>query len=208
MARTSTRAGLLLLGAVLLLAACGEDDTAPAEPDDGQTPEDTALQDDAAEGALTVDLRNTADEPVGTVALSPDGGRTRVQVSVSGLEPGFHGFHLHENAECDPDAPDGPFTTAGGHLNPGATPHGEHAGDLPNLLVGSDGRAEMTVSTDRFTVEDLTGAFIIHAMADNHANIPERYLDGAQVDEETLATGDAGGRQACGVVGEAPPPGS
>jgi Cu-Zn family superoxide dismutase len=53
----------------------------------------------------------------------------------------------------------------------------------------------------------LTGqktAIIIHAGADNFANIPpERYqqVNGAPPpDQTTLATGDAGARVACGVI--------
>ncbi len=59
--------------------------------------------------------------------------------------------------------------------------------------------------TDGITMEDLTPgrAVIIHANADNFANIPNRYTlpDGAAVpDQTTLSTGDAGGRVACAVV--------
>jgi superoxide dismutase, Cu-Zn family len=70
--------------------------------------------------------------------------------------------------------------------------------------VMEDGSAEMSVLTDRATMDDLLAddgaAFIIHADPDNHAHIPERYAD--EPDEETLETGDAGDRLACGVVTE------
>ncbi len=45
---------------------------------------------------------------------------------------------------------------------------------------------------------------MIHADADNFGNIPTRYAlpDNAAVpDQQTLSTGDAGGRVACGVIG-------
>ncbi|GAB3187750.1 superoxide dismutase family protein [Nesterenkonia suensis] len=84
--------------------------------------------------------------------------------------------------------------------------HPNHAGDLPNLLVTENGTATLTVVTDRLTDELLTGgegaAVIIHSQPDNHGNIPERYAP-AGPDEDTLATGDAGTRIACGVI-EAP----
>jgi Cu-Zn family superoxide dismutase len=38
---------------------------------------------------------------------------------------------------------------------------------------------------------------MVHAGADNFANIPDRY---GEPDQTTLNTGDAGGRAACGVV--------
>ena len=60
----------------------------------------------------------------------------------------------------------------------------------------------MVVKTDRFKVTDLFGkdgtALIIHADPDNHGNIPDRYRP--DPDDSTLATGEAGGRIACGVI--------
>ena len=64
-------------------------------------------------------------------------------------------------------------------------------------------------TTDAFTAEDLLAgpktAIIIHEKADNFANIPpERYQQvngNPPPDETTLATGDAGKRVACGVIG-------
>jgi superoxide dismutase, Cu-Zn family len=65
-----------------------------------------------------------------------------------------------------------------------------------------------SVVTDRFRLADLFdadgSAIIIHVGADNLANIPARYVQAATgtpgPDAATLATGDAGGRFACGVV--------
>ncbi|MDN6844909.1 MAG: superoxide dismutase family protein, partial [Corynebacterium variabile] len=58
------------------------------------------------------------------------------------------------------------------------------------------------VSTDRVTKENLLdddgSALIIHESPDNYGNIPERYAEDGP-DEDSLKTGDAGGRQACGV---------
>jgi Cu-Zn family superoxide dismutase len=86
--------------------------------------------------------------------------------------------------------------------------HGQHAGDFPPLLVTSDGTAHATFRTDRFALADLFdsdgSALIVHANADNLANIPTRYHshteDKLGPDSATLATGDAGDRTACGVV--------
>ncbi len=144
------------------------------------------------------DLSNADGEVVANVSLSEQDGKLRVSVTARDLPPGFHGFHIHAVGECEP--PD--FTSAEGHLNPDGVDHADHAGDLPNLLVMEDGTVTMSVLTDRVTMDDLLAddgaAFIIHADPDNHAHIPERYAD--EPDEETLATGDAGDRLACGVV--------
>ncbi len=131
-----------------------------------------------------------------------------VTVSAWNLAPGFHGFHVHAVGVCDPDAPGGPFTSAGGHYNPGARTHGDHAGDLPSLLVMNDGRGYSRFLTDRFTTAELMdadgSAVIVHSGRDNFANIPTRYHSHTEntfgPDSATLATGDAGSRAACGVV--------
>jgi superoxide dismutase, Cu-Zn family len=120
-----------------------------------------------------------------------------VEVRVSNLSPGFHGFHLHTVGECIP-----PFTSAGGHFDLDAQTHRDHTGDLPVLLVNTDGTAKAKFRTDRFRIADLFdadgSAVIIHADPDNYANIPIRYV--VAPDATTLATGDAGARIVCGIV--------
>jgi Cu-Zn family superoxide dismutase len=82
------------------------------------------------------------------------------------------------------------------------------SGDLTSLQVRSDGSALLTTTTNAFTAQDLLGgektALIIHEGPDNFANIPSaRYQQtngAAPPDEETLSTGDAGKRVACGVI--------
>ncbi len=144
-------------------------------------------------------LRNTAGDTVGAVKLEQDGDLVKLKVQVDGsVAPGFHGFHIHTTGVCV-----APFTSAGGHYNPSAATHPNHAGDLPTLYVDADGQAEARFSTDRFALDDLLGAdgsaFILHAGRDNYANIPtDRYEP--DPDATTLATGDAGSRFACGVI--------
>lgn len=142
-------------------------------------------------------LRNADGVPVGQVKLTQeDDGTVLIRANVHGLPQGFHGFHVHGIGECTP-----PFTSAGGHLNLGGHSHPGHSADLPVLLVNEDGTGEMRVKTDRFELAQLFdadgSAFIIHALPDNYANIPQRY---GVPDEATLSTGDAGGRIACGVI--------
>jgi len=132
-----------------------------------------------------------------------------VRAVVSGLTPGFHGFHIHATGTCDPSIPAGqtsPFTSAGGHFNPTGATHGSHAGDQPVLLVNADGTATARFATDRFGVESLFdadgSAFIVHAAPDNYANIASRYSAAGVPgpDAATLTTGDAGARVFCGVI--------
>jgi Cu-Zn family superoxide dismutase len=128
-----------------------------------------------------------------------------VEVRLPADSSRFHGFHLHANG--DPSNGTGcvgpAFTSADGHWNPGGTGHGTHAGDLPPLILGPDGRSRARFTLPDVGADDLRGlAVIVHAGPDNLANIPTRYSAAgvAGPDAATLATGDAGGRFACGVL--------
>ena len=164
----------------------------------------------AVEGAsATADLRTAAGTSIGTVTFHQVGDRVQVRARIpagSGLTPGFHGFHVHETGTCT--APG--FASAGGHYNPGAEGHGQHAGDHPPLLVEQDGAARASFTTDAYAVDKLLVddvAVIVHTAPDNHANIPSRYVSGTTTgpDPTTVSTGDSGGRAACGVVASGAP---
>lgn len=152
---------------------------------------------------VKVKLVDASGASAGIVKLTKKGSSVTVRAEVEGLTPGFHGFHVHSVGECV-----APFTSAGGHYNPAGTGHGSHAGDMPSLLALDDGTASLQFVTDRFTIAELFDAdgtaIIVHALPDNFANIPTRYQSTTEgtfgPDSATLATGDAGGRAACGVV--------
>jgi Cu-Zn family superoxide dismutase len=152
---------------------------------------------------VKVELHDATGASIGFVKLTKQGGKVIVRGEVSGLTPGFHGFHVHAVGQCA-----APFTSAGGHYNPGGTGHGTHAGDMPSLLVFDDGTAEAQFATDNFAIDQLFdadgSAIIVHAAPDNFAHIPTRYQSTTEgvfgPDSATLATGDAGARIACGVV--------
>ncbi len=192
--------------AALSLAACGgrsdvEDSASGPSPTPG------------AESSVEVTMADADGAEVGTVRLSADGEATLVEVDVTGLEPGFHGFHIHDVGRCEADAPDGPFTTAMGHYVGEGEGHGDHDGDMPSLFAKADGTATLTASLDTFTLEELQAddgaAVMIHAGADNFANVPDRYTSSASgqpgSDDMTTSTGDAGARVACGVIGAGSP---
>jgi superoxide dismutase, Cu-Zn family len=151
----------------------------------------------------TAALHDANGQRVGFAVFKEGRGKVEVSAEVWRATPGFHGFHVHAVGLCEP-----PFTSAGGHYNPGGVGHGDHAGDLPSLLVNEDGSGELEFETDRFSLGDLFdadgSALIVHAGRDNYANIPSRYRSDATgmpgPDADTLATGDAGARAACGVV--------
>ncbi len=167
---------------------------------------------------LTAQLILADGTTVATADIEFAGGFATVTVETTApglLTPGFHGMHIHSVGKCEANsvAPTGgapgDFNSAGGHFQKaGHTAH-PASGDLTSLEVRQDGTAKLVTTTDAFTAEDLLGgaktAIIIHANSDNFANIPpERYQQvngNPPPDEITMATGDAGKRVACGVIG-------
>jgi Cu-Zn family superoxide dismutase len=154
--------------------------------------------------ALSIPMYAADGTEVGVIVLHPvPRGRMLITVNLWNISEGFHGFHIHEVGRCEVND-EGNFITAGGHFDMGTHTHGDHAGDLPLLEAGSDGRAYISFHTPRFSIEDLQdmdgSTFIVHANPDNFANIPDRY---GTTDETTLSNGDAGARIACGVIAPA-----
>ena len=106
----------------------------------------------------------------GTASL--DG--NRLSIDATGLPPGAHGLHLHAVGKCE--GPD--FASAGPHWNPANRQHGTqnpggpHAGDLPNLEVGEDGRGAATLSIAPGFLDGDGAALVIHASADDYRTDP------------------------------------
>jgi Cu-Zn family superoxide dismutase len=225
--RRKTLAAAFAAAPVALLSACSPNQPPSTAP--GTTPsiwtgspapsESTAEHGGpAAPESLTTHLRAPDGTQVATAKFEFAAGYGTVTVQTTGpgqLSPGFHGLHVHSVGKCEPDsvAPTGGapgnFLSAGGHFQaPGHTGHPQ-SGDLTSLEVRQDGSALLVTTTDAFTKGDLLSgqktALVIHADADNFANIPaDRYtqVNGTPgPDETTLATGDAGKRVACGVIG-------
>ena len=192
--RTTSLAALALAG--VLLAACGDDD---ADTSAGQDTEAAVTSTTTAAGAVA-DMMGADGRSRGRVTFAESGGRVAVEGKLTGLPPGFHGFHVHATGKCEAGPP--AFTSAGGHLVVGDQAHPIHAGDQPVILVLADQTAEIRFTTDRFKLSDLLSpegrAVMVHANPDNYANVPARYVP--EVDAMTKATGDAGDRIACGVV--------
>ncbi|HET6735452.1 superoxide dismutase[Cu-Zn] [Mycobacterium sp.] len=174
---------------------------------------------EAASGEkLTAQLKMADGTTVATADIEFANGYATVTVKTTAageLTPGFHGLHIHSVGKCEANsvAPTGgapaDFNSAGGHFQvPGHAGH-PASGDLTSLQVREDGSAQLVTTTNAFTAEELLAgaktAIIIHEKADNFANIPpERYQQvngNPPPDETTLATGDAGKRVACGVIG-------
>ena len=140
-----------------------------------------------------VPMRDAAGRELGTLTLAPHMGGLMLTGRVQGLPPGTHGIHLHAAGRCEP-----PFESAGAHWNPTdrrhgtQNPAGPHLGDMPNVVVASDGSATVNVMTaggtlggDDALMDGDGASVVIHAGADDYRTDP---------------SGNSGARIACGVV--------
>lgn len=134
---------------------------------------------------------------IGTITISEGPKGLIFTPKLTGLTPGLHGFHVHQNPDCAAAMKDGkqvPGLAAGGHYDPAATGKHEghegmgHLGDLPALTVGADGTASTAVTASRLKMSDVKGrSLMIHAGGDNYSDQP-------------APLGGGGARVACGVV--------
>lgn len=186
---------VLLAACVLALSACSSSaptkSTAPAAS--APTPAAPAAHSTAK--SATVNLASASGSLVsGKLTVVPMGNGVHLTGEVGGLSPGStHAIHIHEKGDCS--AADA--SSAGGHFNPAAQPHGKvgsgahHGGDMDNLVANAEGVAQVNAHAEGVTLgggaaNDVAGkAVIVHAAADDYRTQP---------------TGNAGGRVACGVI--------
>jgi len=129
----------------------------------------------------------------GTVTFTDAGqGNVDVQIDLTGVPPGAHGFHVHEKGDCGNNG-----LSAGGHFNPTGMIHGapdalsHHAGDLGNVTADANGEVHTHLTTHSISLtpgsstNPVGHAVILHEKAD---------------DLMTQPTGNAGARIACGVI--------
>lgn len=195
--------GLLICVLVIFAAYSNLGDN---QKQDGQTGEVTKTS--ATEGIhsekgdeetdVHVDLINQEGEITGEATLSEVKKGVNIHIEAWDLPEGLHGFHIHDKGICEPPV----FESAGGHFNPTDAKHGfdhpegPHAGDLPNLNIGADGKVEENVVADMVTLKKdeenslLKGggtSLMIHSGPDDYTSQP---------------AGDSGDRIACGVIKE------
>lgn len=107
------------------------------------------------------------------------------------LQPGLHGFHVHENPDCSNNG-----MAAGGHFDPKQTgkhlgPYNDngHLGDLPALFVADDGTATLPVLAPRLKSISMikNRVLMVHEGGDNYADTP-------------VKLGGGGPRMECGII--------
>ena len=149
----------------------------------------------AADKASAV-LKDKDGKEVGNIELTDTPSGVLIRLTLDGVPPGDHAFHVHAIGKCEP--PD--FKSAGPHFNPDETKHGlmnaegPHAGDMPNLHMPDSGKLTVEVLNEMVTLDaepalldDDGSAIVVHAAADDYQTDP---------------AGNAGDRIACGVVTE------
>lgn len=113
-------------------------------------------------------------------------GLLTINVLLTGLEPGPHGFHVHQGGDC---------TQPGEHFNPEGTPHGaptaaaveRHRGDLGNVTADETGTVHQPIR-DSLLGEDRSFVgkpVVVHRGEDDLASQPG---------------GDSGDPVACGII--------
>lgn len=149
----------------------------------------------AAEKASGTIINNKGEE-IGLVSLQQGTKGVVINIDVKGLPPGRHGMHFHAVGDCSDLEK---FKLAKGHVNPHDLPHGylnpdgPHEGNLPNLIVASDGSAKVEMysvmvslsSGDAALLDDDGSTLIIHKDPDDHFTQP---------------IGGAGARIGCAVI--------
>jgi Cu-Zn family superoxide dismutase len=131
-----------------------------------------------------------------TFSQEKDNDPVQIEMNVFGTTK-VHGFHIHENGNIQ----DG-CMSAGAHFNPLNMHHGapnateRHIGDLGNIISKS--------GSVRYTFKDSTiSLFGKNEIIGRACVVHERMDDlGLGGNPESLKTGNAGGRIACGTVQE------
>jgi len=149
----------------------------------------------ASAQSAKANLKDASGKDIATATLTQTPAGVLIRLEAKGLPPGGHAFHVHGTGKCEP-----PFTSAGGHFNPGKKKHGltveegYHAGDMPNIHVPQSGELTIEILNSDVTLakgepdsllKEGGTALVIHAGQDDYKSDP---------------AGDAGGRIACGVI--------
>jgi len=182
----------------------GRDEASPADPSavdaQGDRParaigdeERVAVLQSSPVGARAVIEPTEGSDARGEASFIETDEGLEIVVTMTGLTPGPHGIHIHENGDCS-----GPKAeAAGSHFNPDGTNHGapssapteRHAGDLGNLHADDQGNAELAMTMPDLELQGDRGvvgkAMIVHSGEDDLMSQP---------------SGESGDPVACGVI--------
>lgn len=191
---------MLAIFTMFISTSCKNDKKEETKMEDSTEMSDTEVQEPETytreEKKVQVTLESKSGSSVsGSAVFSQEDNVVTMIAVVGGLTEGTHAIHIHEKADCS--SADG--TSTGGHWNPTNQPHGKwgspegfHKGDIGNLTANANGKATITMTTDKWCIgcgdpaKDIIGkAIIVHEGTD---------------DFKTQPTGAAGGRVSCGGI--------
>ena len=141
-------------------------------------------------------FRNSKDSPgiEGTVIFRETPQGTEIDVDLSGVPDGEHGFHIHKAGDLSEGC-----KSACDHFNPTDVDHGDldqgQVGDLGNV-VSKNTRVKTTLYSKAITLRGphsvIGRSVVIHADRDDL---------GLEPNEESRKTGNSGARIGCAVIG-------
>jgi len=154
---------------------------------------------EAADESASAVLKDMNGQNVGTASFTQTPVGVLLKLSLEGMSPGEHAFHIHAVGKCVPFS----FQSAGPIFNPGNTHHGilvgpGNAGDMPNLHIPPTGTLEIELVNTAITLDKSKPnsilhpggtAVVIHAGKDDYVTDPD---------------GNAGSRIACGIISQGP----
>jgi superoxide dismutase, Cu-Zn family len=134
----------------------------------------------------------------GTIHFKNINNKLYIKYNISGLSDGEHGFHVHEYGDLSDNCNSGCS-----HFNPFNETHGgpnsnhRHAGDLGNI-ISKNNVAKGTIVDNILSLDFNKNTCIIGRMMIVHEQKDDLGLGN---NDESLKTGNAGKRLACGIIG-------
>jgi Cu-Zn family superoxide dismutase len=150
---------------------------------------------EAAGEKAVAELKLANGTSAGTITMTEIAAGVMLKFDLKGLPPGPHALHVHSVGKCEGD-----FSSAGEIYNPLGAKHGflneegPMAGDLPNVVAGTDGTALAEVLSPYLHLSKETDDTLFDA--DGSSLVLYEKADDYQTDPE----GGAGSRIACGVI--------
>ena len=186
---------LTLCCLAMALASCSHEEDAPDASRDASPATSTAAA-SAAPASKVVAILELESRSGSTVKGAAEvyeygDGKIGFVLELTGATPGEHAVHIHESGDCSADD----ASSAGGHWNPAAQPHGpsdspHHLGDLGNCVVHENGEGTLELLDCEFNAE----------LGDPHSVIGKSLIVHEREDDfTTQPSGNAGPRVACGA---------
>ena len=143
-------------------------------------------------------IRGTNDDEIkGYITFTELKNKMKIDIDIYNMPPGKRGFHIHNKGNLREGC-----SSLCSHFNPTNKKHGKlnsvnsHAGDLGNIVVDEYGTTKTTIysrflrNSGKFNI--IGRSVVIHEKEDDL---------GKGDNEESLKTGNAGARIACGLIG-------